>query len=386
MMSFGLFGLFTAGLLTFLTPCVLPLIPIYLSALIGGDIRSANISQRGQLMWRALLFSIGFISVFTLLGLTASTIGTLFIEHKGVVQAAGALLILAFGLKFLGLINIPFFDRIVRADDTKMQTRFGSINALVMGVVFAAGWSPCVGPVLGSVLTYTASTTSDPLTGAVYLTVYGTGFAIPLLITAVFAEAGVKLLKKINPYLPKIERAIGILLVFVAGSLLFDLANATTFDPAQAEANAKTITELSITESGESWPVMVEFYSKDCTICKKMKPIIDSITTVCDGNSVLVKQIDITESSNKHMVGHFKLVGLPTFVFLDDKGNEAARLVGEQTEQTLKQALSVLRGKPCPGLGIIPEQYMHDYPEDQSSDSCDTDVASQSEEPQDCDT
>ena len=168
-MGLGLLSVFGAGLLTFVTPCVLPLIPIYLSALIGGNIYDLGSQSRGQLIIRSLLFSAGFILVFTVMGLTASSIGSLLSEHKEIMQIAGALLILAFGLKFLGFINIPFMDRIVRADDRKMQTRFGGINALVMGVVFAAGWSPCVGPVLGTVLTYTASTTSSPATGALYL-------------------------------------------------------------------------------------------------------------------------------------------------------------------------------------------------------------------------
>jgi len=352
-MGLGLFSVFGAGLLTFVTPCVLPLIPIYLSALIGGNIYDMEGQSRGQLLFRSLLFSIGFIFVFTLMGLTASSLGSLLAEHKNLLQIAGALLILAFGLKFLGFIHIPFMDRIVRADDRRMQTRFGGINALVMGVVFAAGWSPCVGPVLGTVLTYTASTASDPFTGGVYLGVYGLGFALPLIATAAFAEAGVKFLRRINPYLPRIERAIGIFLIAIAASLFIEagLSNDSTVsgDPTAA------VQKFIVDENGQKQPIMLELYSADCTVCKRMQPIVDGLTALCDGQSVLVRKADVSQSENRHLIGDFRLVGVPTFLFLDENGREVARLVGEQNEASLKQALSALRGKPCPGLGVLPQ-------------------------------
>ncbi len=369
-MTLGLIGVFTAGLLTFFTPCVLPLIPIYLSALIGGDIRQMSRMEetgRGQLLFRAVLFSIGFIIVFTLMGLTASSLGSFLGDHKGVLEAAGAFLILVFGLKFLGVLRIPFFDRIVRADDTRMQTRFGGVNALVMGVVFAAGWSPCVGPVLGSVLTYTASQASDPITGAAYLTLYGLGFAIPLLITATFAEVGVRALRRINPYLPKIERGIGIFLVLMAASLLFDLAMEAQ---SAAPENRNAVLELVRSEEGEPWPAMVEFYSKNCPICQRMKPTVDGLANECNGNRVLVRAVDVSEPENGHFSKRFRLVGVPTFLFLDREGGEVARLVGEQTERSLKQALSALRGEPCPGLAFLDGETLQ-FPEmDDAAVSC----------------
>lgn len=373
-MTFSVAGIFVAGLLTFVTPCVLPLIPIYLSALIGGDIRQLSeggVGARGQLIMRAVLFSIGFIAVFTLMGLTASALGNVLSQYKTAVEVTGALLILVFGLKFLGVIRIPFFDRIVRADDQKLSTRFGGINALIMGVVFAAGWSPCVGPVLGSILTYTASTTSDPATGALYLTIYGVGFAIPLLLTAAFAEAGVKFLRKINPYLPKIERAIGAFLIVIALSLVYDIA--MTHDFTTPESERTNVADLTYDEQGERWPLMIELYSRDCPVCEGMKPIVDGIANQCHGQMVRVKMLDVSKPENKHLIEKFRLVGVPTFIFLDDKANEVARLVGEQREDALKQALSALRGQPCPGLTTIPgldaEGYTPIFPDQQDDNT-----------------
>ena len=341
-MGLDLIGVFGAGLATFVTPCVLPLVPIYLSALLGGDIRSVSVGSRGQLLGRAALFSLGFIAVFTVMGLGASSLGGLLIEHKVALKAAGAVLILVFGLKFLGVIRIPMLDRVVRGDDRRLQTRFGTVNAVLMGVVFAAGWSPCIGPVLGSILGYTAQATSSPWVGAGYLATYGLGFAVPLMLTAAFAEAGTRALRRLHPLLPKIELAIGGTLVVVAGVLLVDLAPTLS-----APASQATVTGT---------PMMVELYSKDCHICQQMKPVVDQISDHCQGKSVLIETFDVSKPENRDLISRHRVVGVPTFVFLDATGAEVARLVGRQTAGSLKQALAVLRGESCPDVGVVPSE------------------------------
>ena len=348
-MSLDLLGIFGAGALTFLTPCVLPLIPIYLSALIGADIRKADAGQRGQLMVRALFFIVGFVSVFTFLGMAASSIGAFLIEHKAAVQVVGAAIILIFGLKFLGLVQISFLDQVVQGNDRKIQTRFGWINAIIMGIVFAAGWSPCAGPVLGSVLTYTASTTTSPWVGAGYLAVYGLGFGVPLLLVAAFAEAGTRMLKRIGPHLGRVERAMGFLLIMVAGTLFFSAVT-----PAVSAGQQETSTaELVRNEQGQAEPTMVIFTSSKCSVCQTMKPLLVSLTQLCHGKKVLIREFDLAQAEHRPLIPKYRLVGTPTFLFLDDQGREVARLIGEQTENTLKQALSAIRGIPCPGVQLI---------------------------------
>ncbi|MCP4605913.1 MAG: thioredoxin fold domain-containing protein [Proteobacteria bacterium] len=355
-MTMGLFTIFSAGLLTFLTPCVLPLVPIYLSALIGTDINSLNGKQKGQLIVRALFFSIGFISVFTLLGLGASSIGAVLGDNRVLFQLVGAAIVLVFALKFLGVIRIPLFDKIAKADDSRFATRFAWVNALVMGIVFAAGWSPCVGPVLGSVLTYTATATSSPIEGAGYLTIYGLGFAIPLIITAAFAQAATGLMSKISRHLPKIERVTGILLLAVAAHLAIGV-----YEEIHMSGNGETkpltaiLEEQTQTEQKHVLPAMVEMYSQNCPVCDRMKPIVDDIFNQCDQRGVKVATLDVSDEKYMHLIGKYRLVGAPTFLFIDKDGNEVARLVGEQTQGTLKQALSALRGERCPGLDLIQE-------------------------------
>jgi len=381
--SFDLLTIFGAGLLTFVTPCVLPLIPIYLAALVGADVRQLGSSSRGRLLSRAALFALGFVGVFTAMGVGASSIGGFFADHRSSLQLLGAALVLGFALKFLGVIQIPWLDQTARADDRKLQTRFGGINAAVMGVVFAAGWSPCVGPVLGSVLTYTASTTSSPALGGLYLGVYGLGFALPLLLIAAFAEAGLRALGRIKPHLPRIEKATGVLLLLVAGLLVHDAAtgwddatrpvvpNVGEADAAQtlpastspeqtalltaADPVPTAPTAASTVEQATSpMPLMVELYAEDCPICQRMKPLVEGLIRQCDQKKVRVRTVDVSKPENRHFVRDYRVVGVPTFLFLDDRGEEVARLVGAQTEETLTQALAALRGEECPGLGRLP--------------------------------
>ncbi len=356
-MTLDLITIFGAGLLTFVTPCVLPLIPVYLAALTGGDLSGTG--RRGAVLVRASFFSAGFILVFTLMGLGASAIGGFLIDHRMAMQAAGAALITLFALKFMGVIRVPFLDRIMKADDTRLQTRFATLNALIMGIVFAAGWSPCVGPVLGTILTYTASAAASPAAGALYLGVYGLGFALPLLLVALFAEAGTRFIAKLSPHLPKVERTIGLLLLFIAGLMVIDIAPSSPPSPAPSVAGTGFTDGVPgrVSTDGvpgrDGMPVMLELYKEDCGVCEKMKPVVASIVDQCDEKGVRVRTIDISKPEHRHLASTYRLVGVPTFIFLDADGNEAARLLGEQTEQSLKQTISALRGEPCPGLARL---------------------------------
>jgi cytochrome c-type biogenesis protein len=351
MMTLSLATIFGAGLLTFLTPCVLPLVPIYLASLAGGDFKAIGKVSRTQLVTRALLFSVGFVAVFTVMGIGASGIGRALVSHKTAVQTLGGVLILLFGLKFLGFVQVPWLDRVLRADDSQRGKRVTAVGALIMGVLFAAAWSPCVGPILGSVLTYTASATTSPAVGAAYLATYGLGVALPLLITAAFAEAGLGILQRLRRGLPVFERALGVLLVAVSvtmlfgGSLLPDLGTPAFANPQPVMAAAA---------STSAAPTMVELYSKDCPICQSMKPIVAAVTDHCEGKGVHFEAHDVSRTENRHFIDTYRLVGVPTFVFLGADGTEVARLVGRQSQDDLFQALAAVRGESCPGVGALP--------------------------------
>lgn len=350
-MALGLAAIFGAGVLTYVTPCVLPLIPIYLAALAGGNVKEVSGLGRGQLLVRAGFFALGFVAVFTAMGMAASWIGGVLTTHRMTLQALGGIVVVLFGLKFLGIIEIPWLDRVARADDRRLQTRWASVNAVLMGILFAAGWSPCVGPVLGTVLTYTASTTSEPLVGAGYLATYGLGFALPLFVTAVFAEVGLRWMRKLGPILPKLERGMGVLMLLVAASLLFDLNPAA--EPAPAFAAAAREQALAA-EAPRARPTMLELYSSDCPICREMEPVVAQVASECEGEAVGIELVDVKRPENRHYITKHRLLGVPTFLFLDENRTEVARLVGKQSHDALHQALATLRGESCAAVGSLP--------------------------------
>ena len=334
-------NLFLAGLGTYLTPCVYPLIPIYLTSLLGADPTEEDFS-RGKLLLRAMAFSLGFVLIFSLMGLGAAGIGKLMAAHKGWFQLVGGIFILLFGLKFLGWIHIPAFDRVLRKDDSRAHEKINVFAAFLMGVFFAAGWSPCIGPILGAVLTYTASETSSPATGFLYLTVYGLGFATPLLVMAFFAEHARALVAKTAKYLPVVEEFIGAIMIAVALTFFMGVVNPAPVFRSGADPTVP---------SGR--PIVVEFMSANCSICDKMQPVVSEMQTTCSGKDVEIRQVDISLPENRQLAKKHRILGVPTFVMIDERGREVARLVGEQPLSTLLQATSAMIGQECPGYAPL---------------------------------
>ncbi|PKN47745.1 MAG: hypothetical protein CVU59_01740 [Deltaproteobacteria bacterium HGW-Deltaproteobacteria-17] len=334
-------NLFLAGLGTYLTPCVYPLIPIYLTSLLGADPSEEDFS-RGKLMLRAMAFSLGFILIFSIMGLGAAGIGRLMASHKGWFQLIGGIFILLFGLKFLGWIQIPVFDRILRKDDSRSHEKVNVVAAFLMGVFFAAGWSPCIGPILGAVLTYTASETSSPATGFLYLSVYGLGFATPLLVMAFFAEHARLLVARTAKYLPVVEEFIGAIMIAVALTFFMGVVNPAPVYRSGADPTVPA-----------GRPIVVEFMSSNCSICEKMEPVVNEMQTTCSGKDVEIRQVDISLPENRQFVKKYRILGVPTFVMIDERGREVARLVGEQPLSSLLQATSAMIGQECPGYAPI---------------------------------
>jgi len=221
-MQLDIAGVFGAGVLTFLTPCILPLVPVYIAAITGEDINSLDKVPGRRIVFRAAVFCLGFIIIFSIMGLGASAVGSSLDTHRIFLKAAGGIVIVFFGLKFLGIIRIRLLDAVFRIDEDRLRRRSGILNALIMGTVFALGWSPCVGPVLASVLAYTASQTSNPIQGAGYLAVYGLGLALPLMLISIMADAGIGLVRKLGGLGPGIERITGVLLIIVGLSMILE--------------------------------------------------------------------------------------------------------------------------------------------------------------------
>jgi cytochrome c-type biogenesis protein len=202
------------GLLSFLSPCVLPIVPPYL-AYMGGvsvsDMSDAR-SARRKVFVSAVFFVMGLSTVFLFLGLAFSTLGRAFLAYQGAfIYGAGAVIIV-FGLHFLGLFRIPFLLREARVDaGDKGGSAFG---AYVLGLAFAFGWTPCLGPILGAILSM-ATSEADVMRGTTLLGAYAFGLGIPFLLVAAFFPRLTGVMAWMKRHMGRIEKVSGALLVFV---------------------------------------------------------------------------------------------------------------------------------------------------------------------------
>ena len=211
----GLVVAFVAGLVSFISPCVLPLVPSYLTFITGISLEDVQSSRRFALL-HAFLFVIGFSIVFVTMGVAASALGRLLLVHREWVARVGGVIIILFGLYLVGAFNLPFLGR-----DTRVHLRnkpLGYFGTVIVGMAFGAGWSPCLGPILGSILTY-AATAGDAGRGAVLLTAYSAGLAVPFLISAVALEELIVFAQRNRARLAWLTKASGVLLI-VVGVLL----------------------------------------------------------------------------------------------------------------------------------------------------------------------
>jgi cytochrome c-type biogenesis protein len=218
--SVGLAGAFGAGVLSFLSPCVLPLIPAYVSFMTGLSVGELEGEGRriSQVLVPALLFVLGFSLVFVALGATASVLGTLLRTYRDVLARVGGVAIFVFGFLLLGILKVPWLYREARMDMAASR-RFGPAAALVMGLAFAFGWTPCVGPILGSILLL-AGSGGDPARGALLLTAYSAGLGAPFLVVALALGKLAGTLGWLNGHAMAIDRVAGVVLM-ILGVLVF---------------------------------------------------------------------------------------------------------------------------------------------------------------------
>ena len=209
-------GVAVAGLVSFLSPCVLPLVPPYLGYLRGTTIEQMTSGARiedhvgRRVVLAAVCFVLGFTTVFVALGAGASVLGQWVQDHKGELSAVAGIVIIGFGLHFLGLLRIPLLYREARFH-THMQGA-SLAGAFVMGLAFAFGWTPCIGPVLAAVLTVAANEASLGA-GVRLLLVYSLGLGIPFVLAAVAIGPFLAFLQRFKRYLGRVEMVMGLLLV-----------------------------------------------------------------------------------------------------------------------------------------------------------------------------
>ncbi|SIS81918.1 cytochrome c biogenesis CcdA family protein [Phaeovulum vinaykumarii] len=204
-----------SGILSFLSPCVLPIVPPYL-AYIGGVSVSELRGGRARALLPAAFFVLGLSTVFLFLGFAASSLGRLVLGHRETLSLISGLVVIGLGLHFVGLYRIPLLDREARLDvGTKGGTALG---AYVLGLAFAFGWTPCIGPQLGMILSL-AATAGDTTRGTALLGIYALGLGLPFLLAAAFISRAMTLMTRLKPHMRLIERVMGVLLILVGLAL-----------------------------------------------------------------------------------------------------------------------------------------------------------------------
>ena len=205
---------FLAGLVSFVSPCVLPLVPAYLSFLTGSSVdelrAGAALNARANATAHALAFILGFTLVFVALGASASAIGGVLLANRILIARIGGIIVIVLGLQMLGILRLRFL-----AMDTRMQVRSEKrslVTSGVVGVAFAAGWSPCIGPILAAILAL-ASQANGVWQGAWLLFIYSMGLAVPFIVTALAIGTVLPALNRVKRFLPAVEMAAGVFMI-----------------------------------------------------------------------------------------------------------------------------------------------------------------------------
>ena len=207
----AMFVALLGGLISFASPCVLPIVPPYL-AYMGGvsmDDMSATAQARRRVVLAALFFVLGLSTVFILLGFTASSFGRLFLSNQDWFVSGAGVLVMVFGAHFLGVIRIGLLDREARIEGGDHGG--SAFGAYILGLAFAFGWTPCLGPILGTILALAADT-ANPAKGVILLSTYAAGLGIPFVLVAVFFPSLKGLMGWMKRHMMRIERIMGVLL------------------------------------------------------------------------------------------------------------------------------------------------------------------------------
>jgi len=215
---------FSAGLLSFISPCVLPLVPSYITYITGVSFKElTDAESRFRLRWvtvsHSLLFIMGFSTIFILMGASASYLGQILARYQYWMMKGGGVLIIILGIHFTGIINLPFLQ---------MERRFelrskplGYLGSFLVGIVFAAGWTPCIGPILSTILIY-ASTSQSFTKGLLLLAVYSLGLGVPFFFSSLAFNSFLSAFERIKRYMRVITLVSGLFMIVIGILFLTD--------------------------------------------------------------------------------------------------------------------------------------------------------------------
>ena len=211
---------FTAGFLSFFSPCLLPFVPAYIMYLTGSFEADELVKKRTKAIVQTIGFIIGFTMVFMVMGISASFIGQLFAENKQILSKISGIVIIFFGLYMAGFIKLGFMTKDYRK--SKARTNVTFLSAITIGMAFAFGWTPCFGPILGAILASTAAVSKDVSEGVRLLFVYSMGMAVPFLLTSIFLNFFDSKVANLAKYSKQLNRIAGLFLITIGLLIFFD--------------------------------------------------------------------------------------------------------------------------------------------------------------------
>ena len=214
-MIFKLFLAFGAGFISFLTPCVLPIIPGYISYITGKDLDEIE-RDKEVVLYKTIIFSLGFSLIFISLGITASAIGNVLLFFSNELRILAGLIIILFSLQMLGILNFQFLNKEKRFETSNYKDNY--IFPFIVGAAFAFGWTPCIGPVLGSILALSATEASIG-NGILLLSFYSLGLAIPFVLSGYYMSRFLVSKKGFGEYYNRVTKSGGAIL-FITGVLI----------------------------------------------------------------------------------------------------------------------------------------------------------------------
>jgi len=368
------FGAFAGGVLTFASPCVLPLVPVYLG-LLAGHVQQ---NEAPRPVVPALGFALGLGVVFVALGLAASGAAAVLARYGGWLSVGGGVLITVLGLQMLGVLRWsrleqerrPFLERLPRVSG------FG--GGVLFGAAFGIGWTPCVGPLLGAVLTYAASSGADALRAGGLLAAYAAGLGLPLVGVAAVAPWALRALRRLNRYTPLVTRATGAVLVAAGLLLATDRLSWLTPPPDSVTTTATVVAgpgraddavacddegpgcavavenqePASVADAVHALPpdgpVVLEFVGARCPTCARIAHVVEGAERACGAApGAAVRRIVLEQPGGRALARLHRVNVVPTFLALDAAGRETWRHVGEIDGEALADAVGAVHRVEC---------------------------------------